>query len=381
METQEKILVDSVNDEVLDELSEEEETKEEHKNNKKKKTRYFETYISKVLKNITPENGITANAKQQLNSAVCIFAKIVSDKVSHLTTIAKKKTMSVKEVENATNLLLTGKLLSGTIAHGAESIEKFESGETKHSSRQDKAGILFPPSIAEKFLRNFGLSKIMVTKTTPVYFASVLEYFVIQILVNASRIAKENNRVRLTIRDLELAVRTDLDLSILFGRCKLSFVGGGVLPQIHESLLNKKPRKKRKNTKVLENSSSDVKKGHRFRPGTVSLREIRKFQKVSNCLTFAKFPFERLVRGIVNKYKSDMKISKEVFIIIQYYIEQFVVDLLRDSNSAAIHSGRVKLMSVDITFITGLRRYQAVDTAPYKVEKKQEEQKQEEKET
>ena len=50
-----------------------------------------------------------------------------------------------------------------------------------------------------------------------------------------------------------------------------------------------------------------------------------------------------------------MKISKEVFIIIQYFIEQYIVDLLRDSNFAAIHACRVKLMSSDISFITSLR--------------------------
>ena len=43
--------------------------------NKKKKTRLFETYISKVLKQITDKNGITSNCKQQLNSALCIIAR------------------------------------------------------------------------------------------------------------------------------------------------------------------------------------------------------------------------------------------------------------------------------------------------------------------
>ena len=76
---------------------------------------------------------------------------------------------------------------------------------------------------------------------------------------------------------------------------------------------------------------------------------------MSNCLTFAKFPFERVVRGIVNKNNSSMKISKDVFIILQYYIEQYVVDILKDANMAAIHAGRVKLMLTDIEFICNLR--------------------------
>ena len=51
--------------------------------------------------------------------------------------------------------------------------------------------------------------------------------------------------------------------------------------------------------------------GHRFRPGTVSIREIKKLQKGSNCLILAKFPFEKLIRSILyNISGKNIKISK-----------------------------------------------------------------------
>ena len=53
--------------------------------NKKKKSRFFETYISKVLKQVSDKNGITSNSKQQLNSALCIVARTVSSMVVRLT--------------------------------------------------------------------------------------------------------------------------------------------------------------------------------------------------------------------------------------------------------------------------------------------------------
>jgi hypothetical protein len=46
-----------------------------------------------------------------------------------------------------------------------------------------------------------------------------------------------------------------------------------------------------------------VKKPHRFRPGTVALREIRKYQK-STELLLRKLPFQRLVREIAQDYKT-----------------------------------------------------------------------------
>lgn len=349
---------------------------DEKKNNKRKKTRFFETYISKVLKTMSASNGITANAKQQLNSAVCIISKQISHIVNVLTFIAKKKTSSEKEVINAVRLIFPANLANGAINEGEKSISKFAEEEDKHSSRQEKAGIVFPPSIAEKFLRNFGFSKIMITKTAPVFLASVLEYLVTVILNLATKRAVEHRRVRITIRDLELAVREDADLNSLWDKCNLNFIGGGVVPNIHSSLLAKRPRKKKK-VGESETVTDKNKKNHRFRPGTVSLREIKRFQKASNCLTFAKYPFERFVRGLVMQLNETMKISKDVFVVLQYYIEQFVVDFLRDANKTAIHAGRVKLMPTDLTFVCELRRYeplnmslvQTVSSIPVKVKK------------
>src|SRR6476660_3104206 len=44
------------------------------------------------------------------------------------------------------------------------------------------------------------------------------------------------------------------------------------------------------------------KKPHRYRPGTVALREIRRYQK-STELLIRKLPFQRLVREIAQDYK------------------------------------------------------------------------------
>lgn len=319
---------------------------------KKKKTRFFETYISKVLKQVSPENGITANSKQQLNSALCLISRLIAGQVTDLTQIAKKKTVSEKEVKNALRVVLPKRLADNAITEGQKAIDTFEAeNNVKGTSRQEKAGIIFPPAQAEKFLRIFGYCKVMVTSHAPVCLAGALEYLAAEILENAATYAKDNKRVRITIRDLEMGVRNDEELSTFFTSIRLTFLGGGVTPFIHPSLLTKKNRKKRGKRAATKDGE---KKKHRFRPGTVSLREIRRFQKMSNCLTFAKFPFEKFVREVVaENHTGDVavKISKDVFIILQYFIEQKIVELLRNANFAAIHAGRVKLMPVDIDFV------------------------------
>ena len=72
----------------------------------------------------------------------------------------------------------------------------------------------------------------------------------------------------------------------------------------------KAPRKQLA-TKASRKSSptvGGVKKPHRFRSGTVALREIRKFQK-STDLLLRKRPFYLLVREIAQDFKSDLKVS------------------------------------------------------------------------
>ena len=63
---------------------------------------------------------------------------------------------------------------------------------------------------------------------------------------------------------------------------------GGKAPRIH--LATKAARN-------LARSFGGVKKPHRWRPGTVALREIRKYQKNKDLL-MRKVPFQRLVRDL-----------------------------------------------------------------------------------
>ena len=53
-------------------------------------------------------------------------------------------------------------------------------------------------------------------------------------------------------------------------------------------------------------SAGGVKKPHRYRPGTVALREIRRYQKSTELLV-RKLPFQRLVREIAQDFKNDLR--------------------------------------------------------------------------
>jgi len=100
--------------------------------------------------------------------------------------------------------------------------------------------------------------------------------------------------------------------------------------------------------------SGGVKKPHRYRPGTVALREIRKFQK-STDLLIRKLPFQRLVREIATEYKSDLRFQSQAVLALQEASEAYLVGLFEDTNLCAIHAKRVTIMPKDIQLARRIR--------------------------
>jgi histone H3 len=96
------------------------------------------------------------------------------------------------------------------------------------------------------------------------------------------------------------------------------------------------------------------KKPHRYRPGTVALREIRRYQK-STELLIRKLPFQRLVREIAQDFKTDLRFQGSAVLALQEAAEAYLVGLFEDTNLAAIHAKRVTIMPKDIQLARRIR--------------------------
>ena len=97
-----------------------------------------------------------------------------------------------------------------------------------------------------------------------------------------------------------------------------------------------------------------IKKPHRYRPGTVALREIRKFQQ-STDLLIRKLPFQRLVREIAGEFKSDLRFQTQAILALQEAAEAYLVGLFEDTNLCAIHAKRVTIMPKDMQLARRIR--------------------------
>jgi histone H3 len=101
-------------------------------------------------------------------------------------------------------------------------------------------------------------------------------------------------------------------------------------------------------------ATGGVKKTHRFKPGTVALREIRKYQKSTELLV-RKLPFQRLVREIAGDFKTDLRFQSSAVLALQEASESYIVGLFEDTNLCAIHAKRVTIMNKDMQLARRIR--------------------------
>jgi histone H3/H4 len=100
------------------------------------------------------------------------------------------------------------------------------------------------------------------------------------------------------------------------------------------------------------------KKKRRYRPGTVALREIRKYQK-STHLLIRKLPFSRLVRKITQEHFAKpgqvFRWSVQAMQALQEGTEAYLVGLFEDTNLCALHGKRVTILPKDMQLAQRIR--------------------------
>lgn len=118
----------------------------------------------------------------------------------------------------------------------------------------------------------------------------------------------------------------------------------------------KAPRKQlvTKSARASSAASDGVRKPHRYRPGTVALREIRRYQKNTDLL-IRKAPFQRLVREIAQGFKSDLRFQSTAVLALQEAAEAYLIGLFEDTNLCAIHAKRVTIMPKDLQLARRIR--------------------------
>jgi len=107
--------------------------------------------------------------------------------------------------------------------------------------------------------------------------------------------------------------------------------------------------------KTAPGNGGGVKKPHRFRPGTVALKEIRKYQKSTDRL-IRKLPFQRVVKELINNINNQgLRVNTHALAALQEACEHYMVRLFEDANLCAIHGKRVTIFPKDIQLARRIR--------------------------
>lgn len=98
-----------------------------------------------------------------------------------------------------------------------------------------------------------------------------------------------------------------------------------------------------------------IKKPRRFHPGTVALREIRRYQK-STELLLRKLPFQRLVREMLfSETDAVNRLQAAALMALQEATEAYLIGLFEDTNLLAIHAKRQTIRPGDMNLARRLR--------------------------
>ena len=105
---------------------------------------------------------------------------------------------------------------------------------------------------------------------------------------------------------------------------------------------------------VVANPIPGQRRKRRNHPGTVALREIRRYQKSTEFL-IRKLPFQRLVRETVEDFRP-FRVASLALKALQEATEAYITTLMEDANMCAIHAKRVTVMPKDIQLARRIRR-------------------------
>jgi len=274
---------------------------------------------------------MTSNAKKQLNSVLCILANIIQERCMKILSVSKKKTITVREIMCAIKLTFSGNLQTAILKECVESLTKYDNlnQTSNRRSKHTRIGMVFSPSVSEKFLRNFGLCKALISDNAPVCLSTALEYICFEILSSSIKYMPQK-KSRLSIREIYLGIKNDTEMNTFFVNHGIYLIGEGV----KQNFFSDSDEKNCRSLCVTD--------------------EIKKIQGVYDCLFISKSFFKKLVRYYVVKHTGATKLNKNMVTILQYVIENYIVHLLQESNRLSIYTGRKKVTGDDIKFILSL---------------------------
>lgn len=171
----------------------------------------------------------------------------------------------------------------------------------------------------------------------------IMKVYMENILQKCVTFTEHARRKTVQLEDLEAALET---MGV--------YLGAGINPNTSKTFSTTKSRKKASKSEEAKEAGKPA-KAHRFKPGTVALREIRHYQKNSENLLIPKLNFSRLTREIAQDFKDDLSFQRKFLEMFQLVVETYLIDLMNAANLCAIHADRKRVYPKDIQLARQIR--------------------------
>lgn len=314
---------------------------------KRKRTYSFAPSSKKILRRMYADMFLHKDAAAVIHSLAAALTMRLCRETAALTV---KKTLTSADLQRVTNMLLPADLAKHATSCATKANTQYLVSKStpiapdesnKPVSKAKRANLDLSPALALHYMKEVTTSRL--GETAGVYLAAVVEYIIAEVLEAAAKEASAAKFKGIFTRHIYLSIANDGDMSTLFFHTlKVVIPNGGVVPQVHQALLEKT----RRTTTNRKPKEGETKLKHRFRPGTVALRNITKMQR-STDLELRCAPFVRVLRKLCAAY-SEVRFSQSSTRVLQSLAESMIVKWLQGANLMALHAKRKKVITDDV---------------------------------
>ncbi len=301
--------------------------------------RTFKSYIKAMAKNGT---RFSAVALDELNEIAVVIADSLSRAARKIVEAQGRKTISAKSILNAMSLRGDLHVVANSVSYAKRAIRDYKAYNGDKGSRMEaKAGLVVSVSLCRSYIEFYKSPGYRMSEEAPIALAAIVETVLVNIYDLAENAARESNKATISPRHVFLVIYNDEEMVYLLNVLGFTMRTGGAIPNIRSGLV---PVDKKHTKTKRTGQGAGIKPPHRFRPGTVSLRQIRKYQRSDeNIVTMA------ASRAIIGSASGAIKrVSKPAHIAIHNFLEDELVSALSDAVTLTLHAGRTTTNGQDV---------------------------------
>lgn len=121
------------------------------------------------------------------------------------------------------------------------------------------------------------------------------------------------------------------------------------LKQHAHKFVGKSPRRELKPAVQIKLGGIQPQKKRRFKPGTVALRDIRRYQRNGQPL-IPRAPIERIARIAISIFRGghDLRLTSGAIEALREAVQIYAVELFENTNLCALHAKRSTIRDIDM---------------------------------